>query len=282
MSMDFTARLKRHLSNLISDPLFYVCLIAICDSFRFFRDLPVYISERKIFQSIWIPETWFEIIKEPLTGLALTLLAFATIMTFLPFRVNLSRRLLCAGYFLASFIHFHYWELHHRSHLLIYCLFIMSLMSSKEDQSERSTDLMQGISLSLYSLSGMWKLWYLLPVLSEENWFQNLLEILPIHISHFFMRNHEYNKIGAFLIESPYLSMGLFFCTMILQFSSLLFYGHKKIYPYWGMAILLFHAGTYFLMNISFWQMELVILILFVLEGKIQNFSRKRINFLSI
>lgn len=269
----------RHYKESLRDPFFYICLIAIFDSFRFYTDLPHFISALPIYQDVWFSSELFLIIKKPLVFLTLSCCALGTLSFFFTNRKRLSYQLLFWGYFLGSFIHFHYHKFYHRSHLLIYCLFILAFLWTPSSRTA-CRRLIQKLTLLIYGMTGTWKAYYILKNYLIVRNFEFLTEVLPRHIAHFFLVDYEYNTLGIWLFNSPHLSSVLFIVIVLVQLSSFLVINRPELYRVWGCAILSFHCGVYVFLNILFWQMILIVFVFFILFGnkeRIEHIQRDAI-----
>lgn len=257
----------------LRDPFSYVCLIAIIDSFRFYKDLPFFLDSLPLYQEVWLPNEWFQAIVSPLVVLALLCCALGTATFLFAKSKRLTYQLLFWGYFLSSFIHFHYYKFYHRSHLLIYCLFILAFSWRTKNQLSAHR-LIQKITILIYGMTGTWKAYYVIKSYLASQSFSFMSEVLPRHIAHFFLVDYEFNRLGLWLLNSPQISSVLFLCIIFVQLSGFYIINKPRFFLLWGCAILSFHLGTYLFLNILFWQMILIVLIFFVFfryERKIDN-----------
>lgn len=167
-----------------------------------------------------------------------------------------------AGEFIFSFLFFaaffSYGKIDHSLHGLILVSIFLSFISGEEKNDQLAYKSAVSVFVFTYFLSGLWKL----RIVMESG----LDGILTSQLARNMVIQGENNSLALSLMSMP---MGvqslLWILLMAFELAGLFVVQKQNGIRIWGVVIILFHAVTYFVMGISFWEAQVVALILMVL-----------------
>ncbi len=208
---------------------------------------------------LW-PIQWLVFFKDalfPIVSIFFTGIFFCVLATFSPFKVSI-KILEGIFFFLSCAIFYSHGKIDHGIHGLIYASFYISLIG--EDRSIQ-TLLMRyaiGIFSFSYGLSGLWKLRFLL----EMKKISELSHVLPYQLALNIIQSGEKTVFALRVLEfSPFTNSLLWTGVLFVELFGLLILKRLHFFKYWGFLIIIFHFMTAIVMDIIFWEAQVLILI---------------------
>ena len=167
-----------------------------------------------------------------------------------------------AGEFIFSFLffaaYFSYGKIDHSLHGLILVSIFLSFISGDEKNDKLAYKSAVSVFVFTYFLSGLWKL----RIVIESG----LEGILTFQLARNMVIQGENNSFALSLMNLPMGVQSLLWILVIaFELAGIFVVQKQNGIRIWGILIILFHTVTYFVMGISFWEAQVVALILMVL-----------------
>lgn len=167
-----------------------------------------------------------------------------------------------AGEFIFSFLffaaYFSHGKIDHSLHGLILTSIFLSFINGNEKNDQLAYRSAVSVFVFPYFLSGLWKLRIVIEA--------GIDGILTFQLARNMVIQGESNSLALSLMNMP-MSFQTFLWMMVIVFelAGVFVVQKQKWIRTWGILLILFHGVTYFVMGVSFWEAQVVALILMVL-----------------
>ena len=169
--------------------------------------------------------------------------------------------------FFAAF--FSHGKIDHGLHGLILVSIFLSFMSGDEANDKLAYRSAVSVFVLPYFLSGLWKLRVVI-----ENGVEG---ILTFQLARNMVIQGENNSLALYLMKIPVSVQSILWITLLIfELAGIFVVQNQKMIRFWGILLILFHAVTYIVMGVAFWEAQVVALIIMVL-----GYSNKRMVSLS-
>ncbi len=167
-------------------------------------------------------------------------------------------------------------KINHSEHAWIAIAIGICFLNIKKPLSQGSNLLtirtVQGVLLSHYLFSGLWKLRYMIGQ-KNINFETISLNHMAVTIAEGTLKN---NLITNFLTNNSFLIVTGFIGVLIFQISCIIPILKLKYYKIWAILILLFHFSTELSLGINFKQTRLAILLLLFITPILMDFEKNK------
>ncbi|WP_408098294.1 hypothetical protein ACJVC5_05100 [Peredibacter sp. HCB2-198] len=167
-----------------------------------------------------------------------------------------------AGEFIFSFLFFaaffSYGKIDHSLHGLILSSIFLSFINGEEKNDQLAHRSAVSVFVFTYFLSGLWKL----RIVIESS----IDGILTFQLARNMVIQGENNSLALSIMNMPMSLQSLIWVFVIVfELAGIFVVQKQQLIRAWGILLILFHAVTYFVMGVSFWEAQVVALILMVL-----------------
>lgn len=234
-----------------------------------------FFHSRDLSHADWLwPLSWLDLVSAPHLWITF-LFALSALLPFLavfrPFNPQLKFVEACAFFFFAAAVN-SFGKIDHNLHAFLFSSFFLAFIGRGKNSETQKTNsgALQAASASLlfiYGMAGIWKLRHYLRALfdSQTTW-DALLHPLSYHLGRNFIENGHDSPLVRWLLESgAFFQTSAWMLVAVFETLCLLVIFRPKIYRIWGCAIILFHASTDLVMNITFEENQLLALLLLIL-----------------
>lgn len=169
-----------------------------------------------------------------------------------------------------GFIEYSYGKIDHYTHIWFYCGFVLIFLGNSSDHDKNKTILKscQYLTLSLYAISGVWKLVYLFKGLQNYSFSELAREPLATSLVAGIVQNNSAANMLFNLQGVAIVGFVLVLIFQLLNFS--LLFTPRFLLPL-GYAAILFHILNGFIMNLFFLPTILCLLLFFPFAKALEN-----------
>ena len=223
------------------------------------------------------PLNFFEV--PPILHSALFLMAFFLTLfcMFKPYRIL---RIAQSFFVLIVFsVFYSYGKVDHPYHPWIlsslFVCFFNEIKPLNSSQNFFQLRLIQGLLLSHYFMSGLWKLRYLF----KSEFPYSFQSIITEYIAYGMAEKPPYNNplLDFFLYQQPWLLSLGYICVLLFQITSLAPIFFNRFFVFYGVLACLFHLATGLVLSIYFFPTVLALLFFFIVAESIRKYKFPKI-----
>lgn len=221
----------------------------------------IYFNGDSASAAVWLwPVQWLNHIDTPLIPIIIIFILeaiFCIWIIYTPFEKMIK---FCEAilFFLFFAIYYSHSKIDHGVHGIIYSSIFISLIGKKTMDQALLMKKAIAIFAFTYGLTGLWKLRSLFLMDSIDE----LSLILPYQLAIDIIESGQATAIVRhFLDFKPSTNVVLWSGVISLELAGFLILWRQKLFRYWGVLIILFHFTTAVVMNIFFWEAQLLSLV---------------------
>ena len=248
--------------------LFYVLYI---EAYEFINFVPPYKPQYVFFAK---PLIFFPVeIHSFIFLLALFLCLFLTLKTYKGLQILTALLVLI----LVSIIN-SYGKIMYNWHVLVLSVVLVLFFNKNQDLNSKQNffvlRLIQGLLLSHYFMSGLWKL----RKMASAHFEFSLYDIVGTYIAYTLVPEEGGSFIVEWLIGNPWLLSFSYVCVLIFLLSSLTPIFLNKYFKFYGILAILFHLATGISMEIYFFHTIVPVLYFFIIAESMIEYKFERRN----